>query len=446
MRTCVRFIAITVLVASLCLASLSTLAFAQSTNLPTAEEYTDGTIVNQNLPFNIAYDWVNVSGTQVLYYAAYTAPNYTYPLPIANVIGQHLHQPDGTEVFIASALDGMEVYRDANGDGVPQANFAEGQSEILYFMYTNMSDNYNITPLQKQTQNGVDHYTWAFTYEGVYAYLQNASTHIGVYARFKLDHLTLSYDFSVDGNVSNLKTNFDIGNVENMQVFDATTSGYVDSTEAVLEGLSLSLLYATATYTSQPYTVLVNGQNYNSSTAQNPAVNTDLAQVAVNDTSIYDFVFGGNYTLSNTTYAAPLQTYEAKAEAAPLTSLPIPKQPTIWALNLFADQLNLTQLFGGSWPSINANYEASSLIYRICFPVWDGQQIVHDPVYVGYLAGSAEPIPEIPQTVVLVVVAGLVAATLVIASARKINTEKREPSSHLRQGIPKPRHGATYGS
>jgi hypothetical protein len=32
----------------------------------------------------------------------------------------------------------MEVYRDQNGDGIPQANFTSGDSEILYNMYINV--------------------------------------------------------------------------------------------------------------------------------------------------------------------------------------------------------------------------------------------------------------------------------------------------------------------
>jgi hypothetical protein len=64
----------------------------------------------------------------------------------------------------------MEVYR-AGGDGIPQSS----SNQILYFMYSNMSDSYKITPIQKVQVNGISHYQWGFTYENVYAYLQNAA-------------------------------------------------------------------------------------------------------------------------------------------------------------------------------------------------------------------------------------------------------------------------------
>jgi hypothetical protein len=401
-----------------------TFGFASAATLPVSgdTEYANGTITppNSGLSLRVWYDWINTSDTQVISYAMYTLPDSPFAVPAISLIGQHLHLPDGTEVFVASALNGMEIYRDANGDGIPQANFTSGESEILYFMYTNTSDTYTMIPLEKTMQGNVTHYTWAFTYEGVRAFLQNTSTHMGIDARFKLDHLTLSYDFSVDGNVSNLKTNFDIGTPENVEVYDpAAPDGYSNSSQFSFQGLSLSLLYATATYTSKPYSVLVNGQSYNSTTAQSPATDTTLAQVTVDNSKAYDFVFGGNYTLTgntNTVYPANVTTYEAKAEAAAIVSLPFKIiGPTVKGISFFQDQLNLTDLFGGNWPKINSNYESSSLVYRICFPVWDGEQIIHDPVYVGYLgSGGSETIPEFPAATVALV-AALVGTVLVAA-------------------------------
>jgi len=392
------------------------------------EEYANGTIVPSNSPLQVWYNWVNVSGTQIINYAMYTTPEWNYSVPIANIIGQHLRVADGSEVFVASAIDGMEVYRDMNGDGIPQANFTSGDSEILYFMYSNMSKTYSMTPIQKVLENNVTHYQWGFTYGKVGAYLQNATVHVGVDVRMILDHLTLSYDFSVNGNVSNLKTSFDIGKAENIEVFDPVAKEYVNSSDFSLNGLSLSLLYATATYASKPYSTSVNGQPYNSSTAESPAVDAETAQIAVNDTRAYDFIFGGNYTLSrgenNETYPANIETYEAKAEAAAISSLPIKIfGPVVRGISFFTDELNLADLFGGSWPSINTNYDASSLVYRICFPVWDGMQIMHDPVYVGYVA-STSTIPEFQPAVALPLFIGASLVVLVAAKIRKRNCAK----------------------
>jgi hypothetical protein len=428
------FAFIAVLSVSLCFAAFPqtnvfNFAKAMSTLPIDGMEYANGTIVPEHSPLLIWYDWVNVSGTQVINYAIYITPDYNYSVPIANIVGQHFRLEDGTQVFIASALSELEVYRDLNGDGIPQANFTSGDSEILYFMYTNMSDGYSMTPVQKVMRDSVPHYQWSFTYQNAHAYLQNAAARIGVVASLIFSHITLSYDFSVNGNVSNLKTNFDIGEVASLIVHD--------SSQFSLNGLSIALLYATATYTSKPYLTYVDGQEYNSTTAEDSAVDAELAQVQVSGVKAYDFIFGGNYTLnrgeSNETHQANIETYEAKAEAAALSSISTTiRVNPIKGMDFFRDQLNLTDLFGGSWQDFNMNYESSSLIYRICFPAWDGMQIQHDPVYVGYMLGNAEDsqIPEFPTIITLSALAVVVAVSLiivVIVRTRRQQSKQKQP-------------------
>jgi hypothetical protein len=409
---------IAVLFASLCFTAFPqtskiNLANAVSTLPVDGMEYADGSITPENSPLLIWYNWVDVSGTQVIYYAIYTTPDYNYPVPIANLVGQHFRLADGTQVFIASALSELEVYRDLNGDGIPQANFTSGESEILYYMYTNMSDSFSMTPVQKVVQDSVPHYQWSFTYENVHGYLQNAAARIGVAASLIFSHIALSYDFSVNGNVSNLKTSFDIGKVTNLNI--------LDSSEFSLDGLSLALLYATATYTSKAYSTYVDGQEYNSTTTADSAVEADLAQVQVSGVKAYDFVFGGNYTLNrgetNETHQANIETYEAKAEAAALSSISTTiRINPIKGMGFFRDQLNLVNLFGGSWQDFNMNYETSSLIYRICFPAWDGMQTQHDPVYVGYMLSSTENSQaiEFPTIIVLSGLAVVIVVLLIL--------------------------------
>jgi len=388
-------------------------------------EYANGTIVPEHSPLLIWYDWVNVSGTQVINYAIYTTPEYNYPVPIANLLGQHFRMADGTQVFIASALSELEVYRSLNGDGITQANDTSGDREILYYMYTNMSDSYSMTPIQKVMEDQNPHYRWSFTYENAYGYLQNATVRIGVVASLIFSYITLSYDFSVNGNVSTLKTNFDIGKVTSLTIHD--------SSQFSLEDLSLALLYATAAYTSKPYTTYVDGKEFNSATAENSTADAELAEVKVGGAKAYDYIFGGNYTLNRgettQTIQAIIETYDAGYEAVALSSiLPIIRVNPVKGMDFFRDQLNLTELFGLSWQDFNIDYESSSLIYRICFPVWDGMHIEHDPVYIGYILSStkktelptpspeptpiADPFPTIPvlatsAIVVVIVVAGL---------------------------------------
>jgi hypothetical protein len=209
-----------------------------------------------------------------------------------------------------------------------------------------------------------------------------------------------------------------------------------DSSQFSLDGLSLALLYATATYTSKPYTNYVNGQEYNSTTAEDSAVEAEIAQVEVENTKAYEFVFGGNYTLnrgeSNETHQANIETYEAKAEAAALSSVSTTiRVNPIKGMGFFRDQLNLAALFGGSWQDFNLNYDTSSLIYRVCFPVWDGMQIQHDPVYVGYMLSSTENSqgPEF-STIIILSVLAVITASLIFAVVIRIRRRPTRQEQH----------------
>ena len=327
--------------------------------------------------------------------------------------------------------DKFEVYRDINGDGIPQSDAASGNNEILYWIYTNMSDSYSIIPIQKSMIDSTPHYTWGFTYRNAYAYLENYTTVYGLVGKMIFDHITLSYDFSVIGNLTNLKTNFDIGKVSNL-----TSLG---TSSVSLKGLSLALLYTTSAYTTKAYLTYVDSQPYNSTATNNSTIAAQTAQINVGETNAYDFIFGGNYTLSidenDLTQQPNNQTYTAKSEVVALSSLPWKTYGSpVWQTSFIGNAFNLTDLFGGSWSPVNMNYDASPLIYRICFPFWDGGQIQHDPVYIAHLSETST-VPEFPTWTIL---PALLITPLVIAFAikkklpfnrpRLSNSDKARPS------------------
>jgi hypothetical protein len=399
-----------------------------SSTLPSENaEYANGTIALENSPLNVWYDWVNISNTQIINYVAYTNSDYPFPVPIANFVGQRFQLPDGSGIFVASALDKFEVYRDMDGDGIPQTGSTSGNNEILYWMYTNMSDGYSIIPIQKTMVDSIPHYTWGFTYQNAYAYLENYTSVYGLVAKLIFDHITVGYDFSMQGNVTNLKVNFDIGKVSNLTM--------LGSSNVSLDGLSLALLYTTSAYTAEPYSTFVNSQPYNSTTTNDSAVNAQSAQIAVGNTTAYDLVFGGNYTLSlgannnNETNQANNETYTAKAETVALSSLPWETYgPPVWQMSFFGDALSLTNLFGGSWSPVDTNYNVSPLIYRVCFPVWGGGQIQYDPVYIAYLSGTST-ISEFPSWVILILFMVAMLLTIIFI-ARRQRKATREPNSN----------------
>ncbi len=388
-------------------------------------EFANGTITQPNSPLEIWYDWVNVSGTQVINYVAYTNPGYPYPAPIFNLIGQHLQLATGSQVFVASDLDKFEVYSNPNGAGIPQGSFTSTGNGILYYMFMNMSESVSVAPIQRVLIGNVPHYQWSFTYEHVYAYLlqPTSSGGINTVAALVFDHITLGYDFSVNGNVSNLKPSFDIGQVTSFNAFGSTNFS--------LNGLSLALLYPTTTYASQSYSTSVNGQPYNSTTTQNSIIDAQDAQITVGNVTAYEFLFNGNYTLSteesNQTQQASVETYPAKAEVASISSLPLQVySPVVDGISFFSDELNLNALFGGSWPDISTDYSASSLVYRVCFPVWNGMQIANDPLYVGYISGtsSSTTVPELSTAMILIPI-------LIVGPLIAVVVAKRRRSKHF---------------
>ncbi|HEX9862195.1 MAG TPA: hypothetical protein VGB11_02800 [Candidatus Bathyarchaeia archaeon] len=94
-------------------------------------------------------------------------------------------------------------------------------------------------------------------------------------------------------------------------------------------------------------------------------------------------------------------------------------------MSFFREQLNLADLFGGSWQTFDLNYETSSLIYRVCFPYWDGLQIEHDPVYVGYLFSDSDnsQVSEFPTTIVVAILAVVVIAAFLIVAVIKVRRQ-----------------------
>ncbi|MGF3521827.1 MAG: hypothetical protein ACQXXJ_01870, partial [Candidatus Bathyarchaeia archaeon] len=132
---------------------LTQMRFTGATTLPnTNTEYANGTLT-QPCSLNVWYDWVNVSDTQVIAYAMYAPQDTPYPGPIANIVGQHLCLADETNVFVASALTQFEIYRDLNGDGIPQAS-SGADNELLYYLFTNMSDRFSPISIKTVTSDG----------------------------------------------------------------------------------------------------------------------------------------------------------------------------------------------------------------------------------------------------------------------------------------------------
>lgn len=374
--------------------------------IETEREYSNGSITMKDV--NLWYTWINTEGTQVIFLA--------YHSPITISIGQHYRINDDTEVFIGNILAWMEAYEDSNRNGVPDADFITHTGEIKYFFFANRSVGFTPIPVQKTTVDGIPHYQWGVKYEDVDGFLFTTN---GSITAILIDHLTFTYDYYIESNVTYLKTSFGIGKIS-----------LVDSNapNATLNGLGLSVLYGTLTATANPYAVVVNGQLYNSTTTTILATPINQTEILIDNKKTYEFLFGQNYTLHKNSF---LETYQSKSAASATNSTP----PAIWALRALSEHMEdfLQDLFPST--SINLDYTVSTFLYRVCYPVWEGYEIEHDPTYVAYLnpqEGPPSPPLKAPsppplELVTAVALVGFVALMAAVLELRKLGKHSALP-------------------
>jgi len=383
-------------------------------------EFKSGMIPDNNVKF--WYVWVNSSGTQLIYYAMLSD---VFNPPIINFLGQHFQTETGTDMFVGNTKALIEVYDDKNGDGIPQADFTTGQSEILYHLVVNSSISYEIKPLEKTIEAGVPHYRWGITYKTIDGFFFNADQS-GFAFKAQIDYLRFEYDFYIMQNGSCTKTSFAMSDLTLLEPDGV-------GAPASLEGLSLSVLYTTSTSSPKPYTPYVNGKPYDSATVDEAAIATPSGQIMVDNIKAYEFLFDENYTL---TRGETVQTHEVKSAAAASTSVPRYLTLTKWVFGTFEDVLNASALFPsavGPDGRINLEYTASKFIYRICYPIWDGAAVEHDPTGIAYfhpvtLPNSSDGDSETHQPFPTVWIVAVVASVVFVGAGLLGYFKKRQSS------------------
>lgn len=375
-------------------------------DIDTSTEYSNGSVSSPHQGVALWYVWVNSNGTQIIYLAYHS---YIYNPPVVTFLGQHYQTENGTEVFVGNTLTSMEVYNDTNGNGVPDADFATGTSEIMYYFLVNSSVSFEITSIKKSLIDGVPHYTWGIRYDTIDGFLifEDQSPAASVL----LDYIAFSYDFHIQNNVSYLKTNFSIGKTLKITQFSDTS--------VILDGLSLSLLYGTTVITSKPYVTLVNGEPYNSTTTQISVESTESGEIRIEDVKTYEFIFGQNYTLF---WDPQEEIYESQSAAVANRSVSSGVRVSVeWLLSDLEGVLSdLFPKISSMQATINLDYTVSSFLYRVCYPQWGGYRLEHDPTYVAYL--NTMVMPEASPPLLILITAALlsiVALTVALIDLKK---------------------------
>jgi len=376
-------------------------------DIDTNLEYCNGSISSQNPDLPLWYDWVNASGTQIIFLAYHS---YVVNPPIITFLGQHYYSENDTEVFVGNTLTSMEIYNDTNGNDLPDADYVSGKSEILYHFDVNSSVSFEIMPIEKTQKDGLPHYTWGIRYQTIDGFMTIGYTPV---ARVIVDFMDFSYDFYVQNNTSYLKTNFRIGKISE------TTPPYsVPNAPVSLDGLSLALFYGTCVIANRPYVTLVNGNPYNSTTAPASVQPTDLGEIKIENAKAYDFVFGQDYTLSRD---SGQESHKSKSTAVSNQSVPSDLERYAWVFSILkAAVSSLFPKISSMKSAINLDYNVSSFLYRICYPVWDGCELQHDPTYIAYL--NATIVPEIGPPLMFIIIASIV--SVVVLTAALIDLKK----------------------
>ena len=390
-----------------------------------SSEYSSGDV--QVLPTSLAwYTWIRINGTHTIFLALHSTQ---YPSPVSAFVGESYNTSTNSRVFVANAIMAIEVFNDTDGNGFLDANYATGQTELLYTIVMNASQTFQPTPVTKTSINGVPHYRWGVTYGTIQAILVKNATGVlgtpyggGAAASYaNIDHFTFSYDYSVVGNATFLKTSYEVGNVT---LIPPTLP------KVTLKGLSLSLLHFTLAVSSNSYSVTADTAPYDSQTSQT-STKVNYAEVYVAQLRAYKFLFNDNYTLLTN----PPVNLRAVYAAASSNSLPA----GAFQGQGSTDLIRVQDYVRAALPSIaglpsssDLNLNTSKLIYRISYPTWGGVGIKHDPTYVAYYVPNllTTSTPGFPMIIVYLVVAAAVIATItavfVIKRTQKNRTQYRK--------------------
>jgi len=401
-------------------ASLFHSVSGQSASIDLLKEYSSGD-VDVFTYLQAWYTWININGTHTIFLALHSNQAQS---PVSAFVGQGYNTTSGSKVFVANALLAMEVYNDTNANGYLDANYGAGTTELKYLLIMNASQTFTTNPVQKTITSGIAHYSWGVTYGNVQAILIKAASPNygytgGLAASYtSIDHVSFSYDYSLDGNTTYLKTSYDIGSVVLVPPTDPGVT---------LQGLSFSLLHTTLAVASHPLSVVAGVNPYDSQTSTSPSLVT-AAHLTVDNGLTYEFRFRDNYTL-----VKPLpETHPALYVASPSNSLPAGAfngqdyTPLIRVQDYVRNKL---PDFAGLPSTSDLSYGSSRLIYRISYPAWSGSGLKHDPTYVAHFVvstGSTISVPPSPGLLILILAAvGMLSVFMVVLVVSLISRARR---------------------
>ncbi len=360
------------------------------------------------------YNWINTGKSHLINIASACTPISLY-FPSLNLIGQHYFAPDGTELFIGHSLICYELYNDTNENGYLDANFTSGVIETKYYFTMNFSRSFEPSPIDVFNISNSTTYSWHNRYRDVTGFVLFRNGSMSPYgdtaAILSLEYVEVGYTYRVEGYTSYLKSSVSIGEVDSFEKIDESVN---------IDGLGLSALYSTILLSSSEETgVFVENLNYDSRDENETSKEMTKANITDSDTSFYDMTFGDNYTL----FSEDALTLPVSSSACTSKSVHpvVPRRQTKFPYNFYQGFLfGFLPRISTSTVDINLEYTASSLLYRICYPQWDGYEINHDPTFIAHLGELLMPVNILTSLgIPILILFSVCIITLVVLRSRK---------------------------
>jgi hypothetical protein len=171
---------------------------------------------------------------------------------------------------------------------------------------------------------------------------------------------------------------------------------------------------------------------YNSTTAKTPVTPTNEAKLDIHQSTVYDFLFGENYTLTTDSIT---NTFTSKAAACSNASVSSSFLVSSGGPLLFSKWGSEARVLEDLIPRISNALDVgtildqtSSFFYRISYPKWGNGTLVNDPTYIAnfHLQPPSNHNPGLGnlQTVAVIVTVGAGIAMLSIALLQLRKTPK----------------------
>jgi len=382
-----------------------------TSEIDTSQAYSSGLISGTQGAW---YTWINESGVKLVFLALYSP---VFNSPVFAFVGQEYNTLNKTPVFVGNALMLMEVFNDTNHNGVLDANYTAGTSEVKYTVLVNSSQSFVPTPVSENVTKGAVHFYWGIDYKGIDAFLiaagQDGSGYGGgtVASKVNLDHLGISYEYTIANNTTYLQSKYNIGNFAL-----ASSQGGSGNSSVTLDGLSLSLLFSTVTISSKDYTVATSSSSPSSAGAGNSSLSN--AKVRVGNMTAFEYLFNDNYTLaqpSPTQYRADIAS--ARPDSVPSSLVSSPWLSPVWRIQSYLQSL---PIYDGLPSTPDLNYTQSRFLYRLQFEHWSGNALVEDPTFIAYLSSSGGVVSNpasalAPYLIVAAAASGVILAAIAAA-------------------------------